>query len=389
MFDGGHVRPHHSHVKILLIVDGNDIATDAVVTALVEHTDVVLYDPQLKPSPDMLIVGRPLVPKPLPNAPNALARLIPVIVVVSSGATLSASASLLLARAVQQYFAPAVIVLSEPPTPSDQSVIASALALPPLSLSPYMLSFAAHRGDTNPPSLAALIAPLVTAAPTRGKLIVIEGADGSGKQTQTALALARLRDAGRAAASVDYPHDAAFCGSLVRSLLAGDHGALSEVDPVLFSSVYAVNRMATAVALRWVVHRGVTVVCDRYATANFAHQGAKVADTAAREALIARLARWEFGVLGLPLPDAVVYLDLPPAAAAVALAKDLAEGVRDTLDIHETAGSTYKEGVRSAFLWCSARYGWTTVRCVGEGGVRIGRAEVAAAVAAVVDSVGV
>ena len=169
-------------------------------------------------------------------------------------------------------------------------------------------------------------------------------------------------------ATLDYPHDAAMHGKLIRELLSGSKGDIKSVNPLLFASLYAENRWDTAPVLREWLRRGVNVVLDRYVEANFGHQASKLPE-AERPKLIADLGAFEFDWLSLPRPHRCVYLDLPPQDAARAMAAD---GTRAALDIHETAGSDYKSSVRQTFLWCAANFGhWTRLSCVdekGEGG---------------------
>lgn len=211
--------------------------------------------------------------------------------------------------------------------------------------------------------LERLLAEAVAPPASPGRIFVIEGGDGAGKQTQTAALLARLTSEGYPTRTMDFPHDSALHGKLIRSLLAGEHGSIGEVNPLLFASLYAQNRHSVAPMLRHWLARGFNVVLDRYAEANFGHQASKLPEEGgAREQLVEQLAKFEFGWLDLPRSHRVLYLDLPPATAEAALKAD---ATRAALDMHETAGSAYKNAVRDTFLLCTRKFEhWRHVPCV-------------------------
>ena len=219
---------------------------------------------------------------------------------------------------------------------------------------------------------AAAVDAFVRPPPQPGRIFVIDGGDGAGKQTQTKLFMDRLRAEGYPVATLDYPHDSALNGKLIRTLLSGAKGDLKSVNPLLFASLYAQNRADTAPLLNHWLSRGVNVVLDRYVEANFGHQASKL-PAAERPALIKMFTAFEHDWLDLPRAHRVVYLDLPPAEAAKALAAD---GTRAALDIHETAGDDYKTAVRDTFVWSATEFDhWTRLPCVDDAGVRYTKQE--------------
>ena len=132
-----------------------------------------------------------------------------------------------------------------------------------------------------------------------GRIFVIEGGDGAGKQTQTAALIARLRSEGYPVATMDFPHDSAMHGKLIRTLLSGAMGDIKSVNPLLFASLYAQNRFDVSPILRHWICRGVNVVLDRYVEANYGHQASKLpADE--RPILIEQLSRFEHDWLDIP-----------------------------------------------------------------------------------------
>jgi dTMP kinase len=205
------------------------------------------------------------------------------------------------------------------------------------------------------------------------QVVVMEGGDGAGKQTQTALLVRRLQSAEKEVHSLDFPHDRSLYGGLVRVVLSGKKGSISELNPQLFSFLYSLNRFGCARLLRFWLRRGSAVVLDRYYTANFGHQASKLPPEE-REAFIEELEFTEVGWLRLPKATTVLYLDLPPAAALEAMRHDT---TRKLLDIHETAGGDYKEKVRQTYMWCCSHLaGWHRIVCYGEDGHRLTREEV-------------
>jgi dTMP kinase len=199
-----------------------------------------------------------------------------------------------------------------------------------------------------------------------GRLFVFEGGDGSGKQTQSALLVARLQAEGYPVRTLDFPHDRALYGPLIREVLSGKFGSISDVNPLLFASLYAFNRLDASPRLRYWLKRGCNVVLDRYSSANWGHQASKYDSDEERLAVIETLRKFEHEWLGLPPAFRVLYLDLPPDFALRALQAD---HTRAALDIHETAGASYKNRVRSTFLWCCQTFPtWTAVPCLSADG---------------------
>lgn len=217
------------------------------------------------------------------------------------------------------------------------------------------------------------------------EVIVIEGGDGAGKETQTALLVRRITEAKREVHTLDFPHEKSLYGGLVRLVLSGKKGSISELNAQLFSFLYSLNRFGCARLLRFWLRRGSAVVLDRYYTANFGHQASKLPPEQ-REAFIAELEFTEVGWLRLPRATTVLYLDLPPAAALEAMRHDT---TRKQLDIHETAGGDYKEQVRHTYRWCCDNLpSWHRIVCFAENGRRLTREEVHNSIMACLKSVG-
>jgi len=148
---------------------------------------------------------------------------------------------------------------------------------------------------------------------SKGKLIVIDGTDGSGKATQTKLLIQYLRDNGYQVVTFDFPHHNEASGYFVDKYLTGAYGNAQELGAYAPSVLFAVDRFDTKLAIEQALESGSIVVCDRWVTANLAHQGGKIADDKER----ADYYRWdldlEYTKMKLPQPDLNLILHVPCA----------------------------------------------------------------------------
>lgn len=148
----------------------------------------------------------------------------------------------------------------------------------------------------------------------KGKLIVIEGSDGSGKATQSRLLLRRLRARGIPAVGIAFPGYArSTFGKMVAAYLRGEYGPA--VDPRLAAVLYAGDRFEAAGRICAWLDDGKTVICDRYVDSNKAHQAARL-PAPQRPAFLKWVDRLEFGIFHLPRPDFTLFLNVPPQASS-------------------------------------------------------------------------
>lgn len=236
-----------------------------------------------------------------------------------------------------------------------------------------------------------------------GKFIVVDGADGAGKETQTECLRRRLLretklenenwnphggsrspqnsttsintgtnpehrqneehvENGKTEDSVEerggwssqkvgrvaFPHYGGYCGNVVRDVLKERKAPKHLLNTLSLSLMFTLNRLSKRAELLWARYQGKYVLLDRYYTANFGYQGWKVKDEE-REGFVRYLERIEVEWLGLPRPDMVIYLDLPPQTALMAMQRDTK---RRELDSNETASMDEKERIRQVFCWC-------------------------------------
>lgn len=183
----------------------------------------------------------------------------------------------------------------------------------------------------------------------RGKLIVLDGGDGSGKTVQTDLLIARFLKEGLPARTVSYPRYHTPTGALVKSYLNGAFGPPMEVGAKQASIFYAMDRWASMREGDLApLEQGVHMVANRYAASNMAHQGSKIVDPAERTAFFRWNDELEHVVYGIPRPDLNVILHVP---ADISIS--LIDGRGNAKDGHENvehlrrAEATYLELARS------------------------------------------
>lgn len=216
-----------------------------------------------------------------------------------------------------------------------------------------------------------------------GKLVVLEGLDGSGKTTQLGLLCAALDAAGTAYRKLEFPCYGDDSSMLVRMYLDGRFGSDPEdVNAFAASSFYAVDRYASFKS-DWGAGyaAGGLFVSGRYTTSNAIHQGAKLTG-AARRTYMDWLFDYEYRLLGLPAPDAVIFLDVDVSLSLANIEKR--QAVRD---IHETHAA-YLALCRESALEAAARYGWHTVPCGADGAMRPA-ADIAKDIMRVIKQVGI
>lgn len=205
-----------------------------------------------------------------------------------------------------------------------------------------------------------------------GKLIIIEGGDGSGKATQTALLKERLEREGYNVRTVSFPNYDSPAAMPVKMYLAGDFGKKpSDVNPYVASTFYAVDRFASY-RQDWqeFYEKGGLILADRYTTSNMIHQAIKYDDPAERDAFLDWLDDLEFGKFGLPRPDGVCLLDVPEAVTERLMANREHKTGGATGDIHEK-DTSYLLRVHEAYDELSRRYGWHRIYCADETGEQL------------------
>lgn len=211
---------------------------------------------------------------------------------------------------------------------------------------------------------------MVNASSQKGKLIVIEGTDGSGKQTQARLLMERLQKEGHAVIASSFPQYGKKSAGLVEEYLNGKYGKSDEVNPYVASLFYALDRFDASVTIRQFLQTEHIVVLDRYVDSNAGHQGGKIADEKKREQFLAWLYEIEYAVLEIPKPDIVVILHVPAEIGQQLVDKKqarlyLEKGTRDS---HE-ADIQHLQHAEASYLLLAKRFpdDHVVIECVENG----------------------
>jgi len=199
-----------------------------------------------------------------------------------------------------------------------------------------------------------------------GKLFVIDGTDGSGKQTQFNKLKERLEAEGVNLKVVSFPNYEHESSSLVKMYLRGEFGQnAQEVSPYIASTFYAADRYATfKTEYEEFYKNGGIILADRYTTANMVHQAGKIKDKAEREKFLAWLWDFEFNLYGLPVPTKAFFLNMPTEYAIKLMETRENKFTHEAKkDIHERDKNHLLDAYNAA---CDLvqKYDWHEVKCV-------------------------
>ncbi len=199
-----------------------------------------------------------------------------------------------------------------------------------------------------------------------GKLIVIDGLDGSGKSTQLERLQSYLETQGKAYRQISFPDYDQPSSALVKMYLSGEFGdSADSVNAYAASSFYAVDRYASYKKF-WQTEyeNNIPIIAARYATSNAIHQMAKLPKEQ-WDAYLEWLEYYEYVQLGLPKPDAVVFLDMP-LDVAQKLMSGRYQGDESRKDIHER-DLLYLKQCRESALYAAQKCGWKVITCGKDG----------------------
>ncbi|WP_455630481.1 dTMP kinase [Megamonas sp.] len=204
----------------------------------------------------------------------------------------------------------------------------------------------------------------------QGKLIIIEAGDGSGKATQTKLLYDALIGMGKNVMKVEYPDYASEACAPVKMYLRGEFGGhADDVNAYAASLFFAVDRYASY-RKKWkkAYEDGAIILADRYTTSNMVHQAVKIQDEKEREKFLHWLWDTEFVKMGLPVPDKVIFLNMP-ADLSGRLIDDRAQKTKTAKDIHEK-DAAYLARCHEVYEQMAQKYGWDVVNCAENGQLR-------------------
>lgn len=202
-----------------------------------------------------------------------------------------------------------------------------------------------------------------------GKLIVIEGTDGSGKSTQFKLLASRLETEDQPFRRLVFPRYSEESSALIRMYLGGAFGTNpSDVNAYAASAFFAVDRYASYKQDwgQWYQDGGL-IISDRYTTSNAVHQASKEPEDK-QAAFLQWLYEFEYDKLGMPRPDMVIYLDVPTDFTEIMMRNREAE-TNTQADIHEQ-DMAYLATCRRIGRAAADFYGWKIVSCAENGKMR-------------------
>ena len=202
-----------------------------------------------------------------------------------------------------------------------------------------------------------------------GKLIVIEGTDGSGKSTQFRLLTQRLEQEGHQFRQLEFPQYSEPSSALIKMYLGGEFGSNpSDVNAYAASAFYAVDRYASYKKVwgDW-YEQGGLVLSGRYTTSNAVHQASKESEEQ-QGAFLRWLYEFESDKLGLPCPDLVIYLDVPTDFTEKMM-RTREAATNTSADIHEK-DLNYLATCRRTGRAAAAYYDWTVIQCVENDAMR-------------------
>ena len=205
----------------------------------------------------------------------------------------------------------------------------------------------------------------------KGKIIVVEGTDCSGKETQSKLLEKRLTDEGLKCVRFSFPMYDSPTGRIVGGAYLGKpeigpsfftEGAVN-VDPHVVCLYYAADRKYHMAKIEEYVKKGYYVILDRYTTSNLAHQGSKIKDDDERFNMYQWIDKLEYWLLKLPKPDITIFLHVP-FENTIELRKN-----REFIDEHEKSEEHLKNAEK-AYVELSELYHWDKIECIKNGKLR-------------------
>jgi len=209
----------------------------------------------------------------------------------------------------------------------------------------------------------------------QGRFIVIEGVDGSGKETQAKMLVDHFKETGIRVLYLDFPQYEGFYGQVVARYLRGEFGPIESTSPYLISIIYALDRSTVKNKIEKFLQEGGVVVANRYVPSNIAHQTANNLDESRQKEFISWIQQLEYDQLGLPREDLVLYLDLPYEIGIQRSNEKLIKGthhdyLKGKADIHEQSVEHRKKTADIYGLLLSQNKHWHKIISVDSTGAQ-------------------
>ncbi len=213
---------------------------------------------------------------------------------------------------------------------------------------------------------------LIMTISNKGKFIVIDGSDGSGKGTQSDILIANLREQGYDVAYYDFPqYEDTFFGKMTGQFLMGKFGPPEKFNPYIASLIYAGDRWQASKRMKKDLQDGKIVISNRYVSSSMGHQAGKFKNDKDRGEFLKWLQELEFSIYGIPKPDLVIYLYVPLEVTLQLL---------ETKDSRNYIGKKDKDGVEkdvqyltnsvNEYTRLAGEYPeWEKIDCSDKGGI--------------------
>ncbi len=204
----------------------------------------------------------------------------------------------------------------------------------------------------------------------RGKLIVIDGTDASGKSTQAGLLMKHLKRDGYKAKFIHFPqYEDNFFGKFIAHCLSEQYYNWVNIHPKIAAVVYAADRWESKEKIERWLKDGYVVVMDRYISSNQIHQGGKISNIKKRIAFINWLGEMEYKVFKIPVPNKIIYLSLPIETVTKLIKERDYKGTRAYLgsrkkDVHEKDKNFLKNSINSALWLAKTQKNWVKIDCM-------------------------
>lgn len=205
----------------------------------------------------------------------------------------------------------------------------------------------------------------------KGKLIVVDGTDGSGKSTQISLLVKKLKKDGLKVKAIHFPHYENFFGGFIGHCLTEQYYNFINVHPKIISVLYAADRWESSAEIKKYLAKGYTVVLDRYVSSNQIHHGGKIKNIKKRISFLKWSDEMEYKIFKIPKPDFVLYLSLPFSFVKVLIKERNKKSVRayagSKKDVHEVDVNFQKNSVKCALWLVKNQKNWIKIDCVKNG----------------------
>ena len=201
----------------------------------------------------------------------------------------------------------------------------------------------------------------------KGKLIVIEGTEYSGKNTQTKLLVERLKNCDIKVERDSFPMYDSPTGRIINTCLLGRDGesffkeGMSNIPPKVASLYYAADRLYNIENINKLLNSGINVILDRYVESNMGYQSAKLYNKSDKLEMMSWLEKLEYDLLELPKPDIVIFLYMPYQYSLELRKRD---------KNCEMIDDEYLKNTESTYALVSERYNYNIIHCVNEDNIR-------------------